>query len=475
MLRLYWGCRFVITRSLSGFKKSFRYCTDYFSLKLNWKKTSVTSTDDALEELLYSQPVCRLYKCEENSKSIKTVCILEKDLRAFFKILKNLSIFNPNILEFIKFFSHLQKKGFSDLAWNKSTIRVILWVEKEYCYQTKYINDISRRVYKSSSFSSKLFCENCNFVLEEEVAPKSLEATVDVSVDAVITWVNDRDEEWQKLFDKFYCGSGIAESLVDRFFNRNEIFYSVLSLKTFAPWIRNIFIVTNCQPLDWMIKDSKIKVIQHEEIINDDCLPTFNSHVIESNLYRIPNLSNHFLYLNDDFFIVNNVTKNDFFTTTGQTKANFEPYGMVNGEPNITDPDYINAARNSQNLIAKEFGYTPTKLHMHSPYALRVDVLEEITFKFKKEIMDMQSNRFRSINDISVTSFLYHHYAVAKGQAIPTQLKCLLVNSKSRYKNNLSSLKQERVKTLCINDGGGSALDAQWNTTVIKFLKDYYL
>src|SRR5690606_13061595 len=42
-------------------------------------------------------------------------------------------------------------------------------------------------------------------------------------------------------------------------------------------------------------------------------LPSFNSNVIEIYMHKIPGLTEHFVYFNDDFFIINNVGKERFF------------------------------------------------------------------------------------------------------------------------------------------------------------------
>lgn len=60
-----------------------------------------------------------------------------------------------------------------------------------------------------------------------------------------------------------------------------------MSLKKFAPWIRNIFIITDDQVPNLNNFDN-IVIIDHKEIINKEYLPTFNSHVIEAHLHKIP-------------------------------------------------------------------------------------------------------------------------------------------------------------------------------------------
>ena len=73
----------------------------------------------------------------------------------------------------------------------------------------------------------------------------------------------------------------------------------------YAPWVRNIYLVTDDQVPDWLDTSCPdVKVVSHREIFaNQADLPTFNSHAIESQIHRIEGLSEHFLYLNDDFFV----------------------------------------------------------------------------------------------------------------------------------------------------------------------------
>ena len=51
--------------------------------------------------------------------------------------------------------------------------------------------------------------------------------------------------------------------------------------------------------------------LRHKTILNKDYLPTFQSFAIEANLWRIPGLADHFLYLNDDFILADHVCPED--------------------------------------------------------------------------------------------------------------------------------------------------------------------
>ena len=208
-----------------------------------------------------------------------------------------------------------------------------------------------------------------------------------------------------------------AENLA-RFHNKDELRYSLRSVAENLPWVRRIHVFTNCARPAWLKADDlRIVWVQHEEVIAPEYLPVFNSHVIESYLHHIPDLAEHFVYLNDDFFVMKPLAKDHFFNPNGTSRSHFEPYGMVTGPVRPGDADYLNASRNSARLIQKRFGHVPTQLHRHVPYALRRSTLATIEAEFAETFAEFRRNRFRRSNDVNLTSFLYHHYALATGEA----------------------------------------------------------
>ena len=82
----------------------------------------------------------------------------------------------------------------------------------------------------------------------------------------------------------------------NRYADNDQLRYSIRSLEKFAPWVRQIFIVTNGQIPHWLDLDSKAVVVEHKEIFdNPDDLPTFSSPAIEANIHKIEGLSDKFL------------------------------------------------------------------------------------------------------------------------------------------------------------------------------------
>lgn len=81
-----------------------------------------------------------------------------------------------------------------------------------------------------------------------------------------------------------------------------------------APWVHTIHFVTDGQIPVWMNTDNPhLHFVNHNDYIDRQLLPLFNSNAIEIGLHRIPNLSEKFGYFNDDMFLTKNVSPSYFF------------------------------------------------------------------------------------------------------------------------------------------------------------------
>jgi len=144
-------------------------------------------------------------------------------------------------------------------------------------------------------------------------------------IDAVIPWVDGNDPVHQEKLRDYVLSQGDAVEMPHSSFFREvgEIDYCVKSILIYAPFIRNIFIVTDAQTPN-IIQESeewsahyreKIKIIDHTDIYKDyeEALPTFNSISIEAMLHRIPGLAEHCIYFNDDFFLIKPTQSSHWF------------------------------------------------------------------------------------------------------------------------------------------------------------------
>ena len=104
-------------------------------------------------------------------------------------------------------------------------------------------------------------------------------------VDIVYLWCDSSDDVWRTKKNDELRKLGKTtdnDSTGDcRFIDNDELKYSLRSLEKYAPWINNIFIVTDSQVPKWLdTTNPKIKIIDHKEILPEDVLPTFNASAI---------------------------------------------------------------------------------------------------------------------------------------------------------------------------------------------------
>jgi hypothetical protein len=142
-------------------------------------------------------------------------------------------------------------------------------------------------------------------------------------IDAVILWVDGNDENHQKKILPYVEDKEKIKTrkFRTRFDQVNEIQYTIDSILKFASYIRNIYIITDNQtPAFLKEKETNtayknVSVIDHSAIFSgyEDYLPTFNCRPIETCMHRIPNLAEHFIYFNDDFFLINPTKSSDFY------------------------------------------------------------------------------------------------------------------------------------------------------------------
>ena len=187
-------------------------------------------------------------------------------------------------------------------------------------------------------------------------------------VDVVITWVNGSHSSHvdtlqhtkQAYFSKRPYLHGKSNVLAGdsssqhRFRDRHELRFALRSIAMNAPWVRRIYVVVAnaAQIPNWLVTKLKqtkqtkrrqikqpeqtkqasapeIRVVYHAdyfppEEIKAGALPTFNSNAIETYLHRIPELSEHFVIMNDDCFFGKPIGKQDLYLKKGTPLVSFQ-------------------------------------------------------------------------------------------------------------------------------------------------------
>lgn len=138
-------------------------------------------------------------------------------------------------------------------------------------------------------------------------------------IDIVVTWVDGNDPDWRKEKGYWYkklhadrLNSWLTQE--ERYRDWNLLRYWFRCIEKNAPWVRKIHFVTWGHVPDWLdIDNPKLNVVRHQDFIPERFLPTFNSHTIELNIHRIVDLSEQFIYFNDDMYLLGAKKPTDFF------------------------------------------------------------------------------------------------------------------------------------------------------------------
>lgn len=283
----------------------------------------------------------------------------------------------------------------------------------------------------------------------------------DFDVDLVYLWVDGNDPEWRKK-KAFFTQAHYTDVGMDtaaRYADNGELKYSLRSVESFAPWIRNIFIVTDNQVPEWLdLSNPKIKIIDHKDIVPSEFLPTFNSRIIEHNLHKIPGLSEYFLYANDDMFFNRHVKKSDFFGKDGWPIVRFNrrflrKLWLKFLEKGLKKPtnNYNRAIQNSALLVEKKYGrYIAHKTH-HNIDAYRKSSYKDTYDTFKEEIEATFNNHTRADNDIQRNIYTFvpvvNHQAHVKYVTQKTSFRCHI--EKPKY---FDRLRKYNPMLFCLND-----------------------
>ncbi|MEU8814734.1 stealth conserved region 3 domain-containing protein [Actinoplanes sp. NPDC048796] len=301
-------------------------------------------------------------------------------------------------------------------------------------------------------------------------------------VDVVYTWVDGQDPAW---LDRKSAALGLppaapsADLSTARFRDRDELRYSLRSIDLFAPWVRRIFIVTDRQVPDWLDLDHpRIRIVDHRDIFTEPGdLPTFNSHAIETQLHHIDDLSEQFLYLNDDVFFGRLVGPQMFFNPGGLPKA-FASRTQIPLTPiSPSDEAFAVAAKNNRALLEQAYGRTLTHGFLHTPHAHRRSTLAAIEVEFAEAMRRTAGNRVRSATDVSPLSSLAHHYGLITGRAVNGEIRSGFVNVGLEEQHpRLKALLQKRNQDVfCLNDFHDSDVPAEDQARIIQaFLAAYF-
>ena len=300
-----------------------------------------------------------------------------------------------------------------------------------------------------------------------------------MDIDFVITWVDMEDPKWKAEFSK-YSGkkdnekNGVSEA---RFRDYGFLKYWFRGVDKFAPWVRKIHFVTSGQKPEWLDENNpKINLVNHKDYIPAEFLPTYNSVVIERYLHKIPDLAEHFVYFNDDFYIINNISTERFFKNGvpcdiavfqynpswsqwyKRIKNNLKIINRHFDKKEVMARDHDKwfhksyGSRARWNYLLKPYGKFITLRTPHNAQPYLKSTFEEVWAVAEKELTETSANRFRTVTDY--TPELFRTWQICKGNFEPyntysdTKMFPLMIKPKQAIK----AIYNQSYTLICLND-----------------------
>lgn len=198
----------------------------------------------------------------------------------------------------------------------------------------------------------------------------------DIKIDIVYTWVDGNDPKWKQK--KAHATDNLTPQVYEdaRYQNMDELKYSLRSLFRYANWVNKIYIVVDDvqSPLFVNLENPKIQIVRHSDIIPAQYLPVFNSVAIEANLHHIPNLSENFLYLNDDVFFGDYISKKDVYNIC------YYEINPIFNSPEISEADdeWICNIKNGYQLVKSLYPEAKLYIPTHDSHFCKRTLMYEI-------------------------------------------------------------------------------------------------
>lgn len=301
-------------------------------------------------------------------------------------------------------------------------------------------------------------------------------------VDMVYSWIDGDNPiviEQINYWREKEGGLGSATT-ANRFKTMDELRYSLRSVRLYAPWVRNIYVITSHHIIpEWF--DKEIGARHGIYFVDDSILlpevPVFNSLAKESVKHLIPGLRERYLYMNDDLFFGSSTTLNDFLFKDGKAKMFLEPDKFVSCDKPVNTSDYFSyglwCTRNllltaiergvlslhrpcpeEEKLIRDAYALMQLKKHAPDIHFVSEDKLKWQTFP--EHFMRTAKGKFRQTDQIYDNTLFDNYWKLARDKARPSDISYAYLYIRGNHEIEefvYEHIKRERPKVFCVNDG----------------------
>lgn len=303
-----------------------------------------------------------------------------------------------------------------------------------------------------------------------------------MEIDFVVLWVDGSDPVWQAEKKKYQSSKTDDSNSVNRYRDWGLLPYWFRAVERFAPWVRKVHFVTWGHLPEFLDTDApKLHIVRHDEFIPEEYLPTFSSHAIEMNIHRIPGLAEHFVYFNDDTFLLKPFEEVDFFrhglpcTYGGEVPIELTGEIGIWRHAAVNDLGLVNAhfpkrqavekygkkyrdkcyrwKDNVRTLVLEKLfpDYFTGFKNIHAPAAYLKRTFQEIWEAEPSKLDATCRNRFRTSDDVNQWAALW--WQVAGGRFSPAVIDNLVAKIAEETIDELcDAIENQKHTYICLND-----------------------
>ena len=274
--------------------------------------------------------------------------------------------------------------------------------------------------------------------------------------DYVFTYVDAEDENWYKGFKKASLKAGRSISKINvRYRSWGTLKYLLRGIAENLPFINNLYMVVSdmSQVPDWVNQET-VHIVLHKDIIPEKYRPTYNSNAIETFLYKIPGLSEQFIYGNDDMFPIGLMKEDDFFKDGApliSCKIKDKPSNMTIYRRSLVRTLELCKRHNKYVLSSNKYVRSDHSLSpmLKSTWAMYHDL-------YGKNICNTVTT-FRRDDNVTQELSNFHHFCYNQKNKIkvPEIRKITYFEFKKLSAKRLERFVMDKNKQIiCVNDGG---------------------
>lgn len=303
-----------------------------------------------------------------------------------------------------------------------------------------------------------------------------------MDIDFVMPWVDGSDPNWQAEKAKYQGKTMDDSNSANRFRDWGLLPYWFRAVEKFTPWVHKIhFITWGHLPAFLNTENPKLHIVRHEDYLPVEYRPTFNANTIEMNIHRIEGLSEHFVYFNDDMYILRPMAENSFFANELPCAFGAEVPFSVTGQAGIwqhlivNDLRTVNTHFNKRVQIRKNASKYRSSIYgiktnirtlaveklfsenflgfqnLHAPAAFLKNTFEEIWRREPALLRETSMHHFRTSDDVNQWLALW--WQIASGDFYPYCVDNLVDDvTESSVDRLCKTIESQKHDMICLND-----------------------